>query len=149
MKYHSNSILLLFQCQVLFCWEFISFRNIEWTRIFSFVWMVWLFDICSSNGFSCGWNHLSADQSRCCLWKDTESSSPWRNEDAFEVFERYDFKVYLIWLKVDLRQDISRGFIFIWGFGKTQKRRFVFVTLLIWVNVLISIQRNPPFKALC
>ena len=96
MKYHSNFILLLFQCQVLFCWEFISFRNIEWTRIFSFVWMVWLFDICSSNGFSCGWNRLPTNQSRSCLWKDTESSSPWRNEDAFEVFERYNFKVYLI-----------------------------------------------------
>ena len=52
-------------------------------------------------------------------------------------------------LKADLPQDINGGFAFsrcLWnislkevlrqGFGKlTQKRRFVFVTLLIWVNV--------------
>ena len=47
-------------------------------------------------------------------------------------------------VKADFRQDINRGFAFIFsrclnGFGKlTQKRRFVFVTLPIWVNVPMS-----------
>ena len=67
--------------------------------------------------------------------------------------------IFAIWaqsftsLKADLHQDINRGFAFsrclnetsdllrFWtvGFGNlTQKRRLVFVTLLIWVNIPMS-----------
>ena len=45
-------------------------------------------------------------------------------------------------LKADLHQDINGGFVFrrchFGIFPLTQKRRFVFVTFLIWVNVPMS-----------